>query len=223
MGAEENAASTRATLVHVLESSLRLLHPFMPFVTEEIWQSFPHSGETIVTAPFPAPDEDYDDPAVEEEMSWVVDAVSAIRSIRGEMSISPSQRLRALIRTEGKPVDILEASRSLLETLARADVEIGPQVKKPEKSATEVRPPLEVYVPLEGLVDIGAEIERLRKDLTRLEGEAAKIGKKLNNEDFLSRAPEDVVTKEKAKHEEVKARMDKVRESMDRIRKLESS
>ena len=220
---DENAVATRATLVHVLEVSLRFLHPFMPFVTEEIWQSFPHTGDTIVTAPFPVPDEEFDDPEVEEEMSWVVNAVSAVRTIRGEMNIAPSQRLRALIRAEGKPAGILEASRPFIETLARADVEIGEELRKPAKSATEVRPPLEIYVPLEGIVDIGGETERLRKDLTRLETEAARIGKKLNNEDFLSRAPEEVVEKEKLKYDEVKARMDKVRESIDRIRNLETS
>lgn len=223
-----DAEATRATLLYVLETSLRLLHPFMPFVTEEIWQSLPNNEPTnnnsqagvrsIMIAPFPVSSMRRKDSYAEKRMTLVMDAVSAVRTIRGEMNIPPSKRLKALISAEEQDATVLEAARIFIETLARCDIEIGTDIKKPDNAATEVKPNIEVYVPLEGLVDIAAEVARLEKDLKKIETELATINKKLNNEDFLERAPKAVIEKEQAKLKEASNRRAKVKESIKKIR-----
>ncbi len=223
-----SADATRATLLHVLETSLRLLHPFMPFVTEEIWQSLPYDGSSydnskagirsIMIAPFPVFSSKCEDIDAERRMALVMDAIGAVRTIRGEMNISPSKRLKALINAQEQDASVLEAARIFIETLARCDLDIGTDLKKPDKAATEVRPPLEIYVPLEGLVDIGAEIARLEKDLKKIETELAAINKKLNNEDFLERAPKAVIEKERSKFKDASERGIKIKESIEKIK-----
>lgn len=223
-----NADATRATLLHVLETSLRLLHPFMPFVTEEIWQSLPYDGSSydnskvgirsIMIAPFPVFSKECEDSDAEKRMALVMDAIGAVRTIRGEMNISPSKRLKALINAQEQDASVLEAARIFIETLARCDVDIGTDLKKPDNAATEVRPPIEIYVPLEGLVDIGAEIARLEKDLKKIEIELATINKKLNNEDFLERAPKAVIEKERSKLKDASERGIKIKESIEKIK-----
>ncbi len=219
---ENGAPATRAVLVHVLENTLRLLHPFMPFVTEEIWQSIPHEGESIVTAPFPSFDDSARDAEAEANAGLMMDVVSAVRSIRGEMNISPSTELKALVKAPEAESGIIEGNRTLIERLGRCVLTVGPDVTKPKASATEVRPPLEVYVPLAGHVDIQAEVSRLTKDLAKIEKEYSRIGKKLANDDFLSRAPAHVVEKERAKYAEVEERSRKIRESIERIQAMEA-
>ncbi len=223
-----SADATRATLLHVLETSLRLLHPFMPFVTEEIWQSLPYDGSSydnskagirsIMIAPFPVFSRECEDSDAEKRMALVMDAIGAVRTIRGEMNISPSKRLKALISAQEQDASVLEAARIFIETLARCDVDIGTNLKKPDNAATEVRPPIEIYVPLEGLVDIGAEIARLEKDLKKIEIELATINKKLNNEDFLERAPKAVIEKERSKLKDASERGVKIKESIEKIK-----
>jgi len=220
----DGGTSTRATLLHVLETALRLLHPFMPFVTEEIWQSLPRPEaspeDSIVTAAFPEPSGTLRDADAERRMGLVMDAVSAVRTIRGEMNIPPSRRLEARIRINASDRPVIESMRLFVERLARAEIEVGPDVEKPANAATEVRPPMEVFVPIDGLVDVRAEIARLDKDLAKVEAELAGITKKLANEDFLARAPEAVVAKEKSRHAEATERREKIRENIERLRRI---
>jgi len=222
----DNSAATRSTLLYVLETSLRLLHPFMPFVTEEIWQSLPqrkgNGEEYIVTARYPSVDENISDADAEDSMSVVMDAVGAIRSIRGEMNIAPSKKLKALIKADRKRTEILSDMKVFIETLAKCEAEAGPDVKKPKNAATEVRQSVEVYIPLGGLVDISAETKRLEKDLSKVESEMKVITRKLNNEDFLQRAPDAVVAKEKEKFEASSEKIRKLKDNIARIRQLET-
>ena len=239
-GESEDKAAVKECLLVVLERTLRLLHPFMPFVTEEIWQNIPVKGPESEAGTQKADKEkkevpasgrkrsimvsDYPkslarDEAAEREMSIIMEAVTGIRTIRGELNLSPSRELRVFVKTLGKdPADVLERNRTYLEKLAKANVvEIGGSVKKPKGSAAQVKSSLEVYVPLEGLLNIDLEIDRLKKEEAKVEQTLALLNKKLLNEDFLKRAPEDVVLKEKEKHEECLRKKERIRDHINKL------
>ncbi len=219
-GVEVDNAAVKSCLVFVLEKTLRLLHPFMPYVTEEIWQHIPKKegeGRSIVVAPFPAglPR----DEGAEAEMSVLTEAVTGIRTIRGELNLSPSVELKAYVRTlSEKTRDLLERDLLYLKKLARADVvELGGGVKKPKGSAAAVRSNLEVYVPLEGLLNIGMEIDRLNREEAKINETIDFLNRKLLNEDFLRRAPKDVVAKEKEKYDECLRKVERIREHVKKL------
>ncbi len=210
----------RKCLLFVLDNTVRLLHPFMPYVTEEIWHhvAVPHKQPaSIVVANFPAllpRDED-----AEVEMAIIMETVTGIRTIRGELNLSPSLELRACVKTQsGKTKEVLNRNLAYLNKLARADItEIGAGVKKPRGAAAAVRNYVEVYVPLEGLLNVDLEIDRLKKDEAKVEESIAFLNKKLLNEDFLRRAPKDIIAKEKEKYEECLRKKDRI---LENIRKL---
>ena len=214
-------------LLYTLDASLRLLHPFMPFVTEEIWQKMPHirrgnekTGESIMISEFPNSLPRYFQ--AEEEMSCVIDAVTGIRTIRGEMNILPSSELNAVIKTYDLKVDeILKKNVAYIKKLAHAgEIRIGMEVEKPEGSATSVKGSMEVYVLLKGVLNIDAEMDRLKKATADVEGSLSFLNKKLHNEDFLLRAPREVVEKEKAKYEELSMRKERIKESIKKLREV---
>jgi len=192
-------------LVHVYEVSLALMHPFMPFITEEIWQQLNtgKKAESLCIRTYPLADEGRKDRDAEEQMTIVMDAVTGIRSIRGELNISPSLELKAMIRTHDHSEDILKRNFSYISGLARTkDLEIGGDIAPPKNTATSIKPLMEIYVPLKGLIDIDAEISRLSKELKKVEKELLFIKKKLANEDFIGKAPQNVVEENRAKHNE---------------------
>jgi valyl-tRNA synthetase len=207
-------------LLFVLERTLRLLHPFMPYVTEEIWQHIPKgegSGRSIVTAPYPAGL--VRDEAAEAEMAVLMEAVTGIRTIRGELNLSPSIELKAHVKTlSAKSKELLQRDLLYLRKLARADiVELGADVRKPKGSAAAVRNSLEVYVPLEGLLNIGVEIDRLNREEAKIRETIDFLNRKLMNEDFLRKAPRDVVSKEKEKYNECLMKVERIREHIKKL------
>ncbi len=213
--------ATLSTLVHVYEAALALLHPFMPFITEEIWQQVPavKDADCLCVRAYPGPEEGIKDVQAEEQMAVVMDAVSGIRSIRGELNISPSLELRAFVKTLDSVEDILKTNIIYVEKLARAgEVEIGSDLQLPKNSATAIKPSMEIYVPLEGLIDIDAEIARLGKDLAKTEKELMFIRKKLANEDFRSKAPKAVVEENQVKHDDYKEKLEGIQMSIDKMR-----
>ncbi len=197
-------------LLYILESTLRLLHPFMPFVTEEIWQNMPHKGESIVTAEYPR--NLIREDRAEEHMSIIMEAVAGIRTIRGELNLSPNLQLKAHIKTLSEDAgDILSGNLTYLNKLAKADiVEIGSGVKKIKGSSVAVRNHVEVYVPLEGLLDLDLEIERLRKEEAKVEESLIFLNKKLLSDNFMKKAPQEVIAKEKDKFEECLKRKERI-------------
>jgi valyl-tRNA synthetase len=197
---EDQAARNRVqhTLVTTLETTLRLLHPFMPFITEDLWQRLPHTGDSIMVAAYPKPVSSTDTLA-EREMGLLVQAITAIRNIRGEMRLSPAQVLGATIKATAADEPVLRAGSALIETLARARLIIDPQASRPRASALGIVGQSEIYVELEGLVDLGAERQRLEKEIKRVADAIAFTRGKLSRPDFTERAPAEIVDKERDK------------------------
>ena len=194
------------TLVTVLEATLRLLHPFMPFITEELWQRLPHDGESIMVAAYPKASRTGTDAEAERQMGVLIQAITAIRNIRGEMRISPGQTLRVTVKAADADAPLLREHAMLIETLARARLTLDPRATRPRASALAVVGGSELYVELEGLVDLAAERQRLEKEIKRIEDTIAFTRGKLTRPDFTERAPAEIVDKEREKLAEQEAR-----------------
>jgi valyl-tRNA synthetase len=198
-------ARTQRTLVETLETTLRLLHPFMPFISEELWQRLPHEDasdapRSIMIAPFPKASRRQRDPEAERLMSPVLDVVSAIRTVRSESRISPAVQLEVIVRPAGPEVTAaLEQSTAIIGSLARAAVTVSPDATRPASSATATTPSGDVFVRLEGVVDFDAERQRLRKEVERARKEIAFLEGKLGRPDFVERAPAEVVERERTR------------------------
>ncbi|OGL07554.1 MAG: valine--tRNA ligase [Candidatus Rokubacteria bacterium RIFCSPLOWO2_02_FULL_72_37] len=188
---------TQHTLVGVLETTLRLLHPFMPFITEELWQRLPHTGASIMVAPFPTRAAMRHAPEAERAMSAVMDVITAVRAIRGEMRISPAQALTVILRPAPDAVSLLKGHASLVESLARGRVTIDPTATRPRNSALAVVGETELYVELEGIVDLAAERHRLEKEIRKVAESAEFLRAKLARPEFVERAPAEIVAKER--------------------------
>jgi len=203
--------TSQYVLWQVLETTLRLLHPFMPFITEEIWQHLPHGGPSICVAPWPEAGDI--DPAVEEEMARIMAVIRGVRNIRAEMNIPPGKKIPVVIQAPVGLHSQLEAGIPYITQLAGVGTVTmqAPGSEKPRQAAAIVGG-MEVYVPLEGLIDIDREIARLRKEVEALEKEVERAVKKLQNESFLAKAPAEVVAKEREKEKEYREKLAKVQE-----------
>jgi valyl-tRNA synthetase len=214
-------AITQETLSKVFDATLRLLHPFMPFITEEIWQKLPgeKGTESIMVADFPRPDERFDNEGVADEMGVVIEVITALRNIRGEMNIPPGEHIVCILRTkDGGDEQRLRRNQSFIENLARVrEVRFGHDLDKPVYSAFAVVRNIEIRVPMERS-RVEEEAKRLQKEILKLEKDIAFVGKKLSNEQFLARAPADVVEEEKAKASEYRTRREKLEENLRKIR-----
>ena len=199
-------AVTQRTLVETLEATLRLLHPFMPFLSEDIWQRLPRAkakdGDSIVTAPFPKAGRKGRDPEAERGMAPVIEVVSAIRTARSESRISPALELAVTVRPSPEAIPLLTAAPPLIGALARARVTVAPDATRPPQSAHVVASGIDVFVHLAGVVDVAAERGRLGKEIDRARKEIAFLEGKLGRPDFVERAPAEVVTRERGRLEE---------------------
>jgi valyl-tRNA synthetase len=193
------------TLVTVLEATLRLLHPFMPYITEELWQRLPHDGESIMVAAYPKASRNGHDAEAERHMDVLIQAVTAVRNIRGEMRISPAQTLSVIVKAAPADEPLLREHAVLLETLARARVTLDARATRPRASALGLVGASEIYVELEGLVDLAAERQRLEKEIKRAAEAIAFTRAKLARPDFTERAPAEIVDKERDKLAEQEA------------------
>ena len=196
---------TRRTLVRVLEALLRLAHPFMPFLTEEIWQRVKtlagKHGDTIMLQPWPVPNAARSDAAAEADIAWIQQVILGVRTIRGEMNIAPGRKLPVYLRG-GDATDRarLDANRTFLERLANLDAIhwLEADVEAPI-SATALAGQLEIHVPMAGLIDRDAELARLDREMHKLEQEIARLEGKLGNAKFVANAPAEVVAREREK------------------------
>lgn len=219
-------AGTRRTLLRVLETMLRLMHPIMPYITEEIWQRVKglvgKTGNSIMLQAYPQPDLSKIDPQAEADVEWIKGVIAGIRNIRGEMNISPSKPLPILCHNiSAADATRLQAYESQLRFLARldsltllaADAELPP-------AATALVGDMAVLVPLKGFIDKDAEAARLNKEIARLEQETARISGKLGNESFVAKAPAAVVALEQKRLEEANTAKSKLQEQLEKLRTL---
>ena len=209
-GAEAEVA--RQVLVYVLSNTLKLLHPFMPFITEEIWQALPHEGESIMVSQWPVYDEKLDFAAEEREFEKVMDAIKAVRTRRSEMNVPPSKKATLYIETASQA--IFEQSTAFLTRLAWADQIVMENPQNPKECVQVITDSAKVYMPLSQLVDRDKEIARLTKEKQSCEKDISFLEGKLNNPGFVSKAPEKVVNDQKAKLEKAKELLSKIESSL---------
>ncbi|MEJ2104554.1 MAG: class I tRNA ligase family protein, partial [Ignavibacteriaceae bacterium] len=210
----KSAVLTRA--LSIFENMLKMVHPFMPFVTEEIYQLMQErkDGESISTSEFPKVKKELINPQADRDMETVEGIVTALRNIRGEMNIPPSKRINVLLKSS----EVKERQIGYIKKLAKVEnLEAGENITKPKASASSVIKSSEIYVPLEGLIDLAVERQRLQKEITRLEGSLAGIEKKLSNEKFDNGAPPEVVEKERAKQRDWQENLRKLKEILSSL------
>ena len=224
----EKKKTTLSVLWCVMHDTLILLHPFMPFVTEEIWHKLPGTRGSIMQAVFPADRnkgaEIRFDTNAESQMALLIELISAVRNIRGEMNISPSLNLTATIQTKDSEIKAaIEQYQDILINLAKLDFfRVIDKAERPKSSATAVVAGATIFVPLEGIIDFAKESLRLEKEMNKLVKELATVSKKLENDNFLGKAPEDVVQQVKAKHSLLKEKQQKLQSNLNKIKEIQS-
>jgi valyl-tRNA synthetase len=223
---ESGGEGSKAVLGRVLERTLRLLHPIVPYISEEIWQKLPgREGKSIMIAAWPEPVPDWDDPEAEEKFGALMDMLSGLRNIRGELNIPPAKEVQALIHVEdsGKEALIKQESEWFLRLgKIKDDIVIGQNVERPEASASAVSGNTQIFVPIGGLIDLDEEIRRLDKQINEAEKTIGSLEKKLANPSFIERAPAEVVKKDQNRLENEKARGQKLQDSRSRLMEFKS-
>ncbi|WP_277678275.1 valine--tRNA ligase [Gracilibacillus dipsosauri] len=212
--------TTRSILAHVLDQTMRMLHPFMPFVTEEIWQQLPHEGESIVRASWPVAQQELSNHEASDIMQQLVAIIRSVRNIRAEVDTPLSKEIPIYIQAndpEGKAN--MEENRVYLDRFCNpSELVIDTTVEVPEKGMSAVVTGAEIFLPLEGLIDIDKELARLQAELEKLDKEVERVGKKLSNEGFVKKAPEHVVEAEKAKQQDYMEKREKVKSRMNELK-----
>ena len=214
----ESNLTAQNTLVYVLSNTLKLLHPFMPFITEEIWQALPHEGESIMISSFPNFNEEFKNVSAFEDMQLIMESIKGIRNIRNEMNVPPSKKATLYIVTD--KADVFNQGAVFYTKLASAS-EVIVQADKtniPENSVSVASPGGEFLLPLDELVDKAKELERLEKEKTRLEAEIKRVSGKLSNKGFTDKAPAAVVEEERKKGEQYEAMLKTVLESLEKMK-----
>ncbi|WP_335869170.1 valine--tRNA ligase [Bacillus sp. 2205SS5-2] len=193
--------TTRSILAYVLDQTMRLLHPLMPFITEEIWQNLPHNGESITIAAWPTVQSELSDEAAAGEMKLLVEIIRSVRNIRAEVNTPLSKKVSLLIKAKDEKIlAILEKNAGYIDRFCNPEtLELSTTLTAPEKSMSAVVTGAELYLPLAGLINIDEEIARLEKEREKWNKEVMRVQGKLNNERFISKAPQSVVDEEREK------------------------
>ncbi|WP_099301393.1 valine--tRNA ligase [Bacillus sp. Marseille-P3800] len=216
---EEAKATTRSVLAYVLDHTMRMLHPFMPFITEEIWQHLPHQGESITVAEWPSFTCSFSDQEAVEDMETLKTLIRSIRNTRSELNVPMSKQIELFIRPADNGMKArLERGSLYIEKFANpSQLIIQKDLQTPEKAMSHALTGMDIFLPLAGLLDLDAEIARLEKEKDKLTKEVERIEKKLGNEGFVAKAPAHVVEEEKSKKEDYELKRKKV---IDRIEEL---
>ncbi|MDP6123405.1 MAG: valine--tRNA ligase [Arenicellales bacterium] len=223
---EPRKTGTRRTLVRVLEASLRLLHPLMPFITDTLWRRIAplaaKTGDTVMLQPFPEADLQRIDQDALDEIAWIQEVVTGVRTIRGEMNIEPGKPLPLLLQNlSTQDHGYLKENTTTLSQLARLEMItlLGDEEEAPE-SATALVGRMKVLVPLGSVIDAGAEIKRLDKEIDRVTHEINRVKGKLDNPHFIEKAPPEIVSKERQRQSELENRLDDLKSQYQRIQSL---
>jgi valyl-tRNA synthetase len=220
--------STLSVLWRLLHDILLLLHPFMPFVTEEIWHKLPGTEGSIMRAAFPATSSDYliteKDPEAESKMEVITEIISGIRNIRGEMNIAPSLTLEASVQSQDElKIETIKQYQDIIINLARLkSFSASESGIKPKSSATAIVNGASIFVSLEGIIDFAKEAGRLEKEINKLAKELSAVSNKLSNENFLNKAPADVVEKVKEKNMALLEKQQKLQANLEKIKDFEA-
>lgn len=219
---EDEAAkkTTRSILAYVLDNTMRLLHPFMPFITEEIWQSLPHEGESITVAKWPEVRPELSDKEAANDMRLLVDIIRAVRNIRAEVNTPMSKQVKLFIKAKDENIqNQIEKNRAYVERFCNpSELVISTDVSLDEKAMTAVVTGAELILPLEGLINIEEEIARLEKEYDKLNKEVERVQKKLNNQGFIAKAPAKVVEEERAKEQDYVEKREAVQSRIAELR-----
>ncbi|EJD5774821.1 valine--tRNA ligase [Staphylococcus pseudintermedius] len=211
---------TRSVLSYALDRIMRLLHPFMPFVTEHIWQNLPHEGESIVTSAWPTVDASLVFEESKDVMEQLVEIIKAVRQSRLEVNTPLSKEIPIKIQAKNETIQqLLKTNQHYLERFCNpSTLEIETQIDIPNKAMTTVVAAGEVILPIEGLIDMDKELERLEKDLQKWQKELDRVNKKLSNENFVNKAPEHVINEEKEKQVKYQEKYDGVKARIEQLK-----
>ncbi|WPC17933.1 valine--tRNA ligase [Pediococcus inopinatus] len=223
-GDDETAkANTRNILAYVLDQTLRLLHPIMPFVTEELWQAMPHTGKSIVTAAYPTVHEEMSNAKAEDDMGHLIDLIKAVRNIRADANAPMSSSVDLLVKTDNANLKALfENNQDYIERFCHpAKFEVGANLDIPKLAMSAVITDAEVYIPLAELVDLKEEAARLQKEVEKYMNEVNRSVKKLSNERFVANAPDDVVESERQKQADYQSKLAATQERLETVQNAE--
>jgi valyl-tRNA synthetase len=208
-------------LLKVLSAILRLLHPFMPFITEEIWQKLPGASGSIMAAPYPKADNKLLNFPAEEELRLVMETITAIRNLRGEMNVPPASQVEVFLKSaDTGSMTALERHRQSVMLLARVKELHGNADAVPAAAAKAVVDGVEIFMPLAGIIDFKEEDRRLAREIDKIGKELAQAQRKMANEDFLAKAPPEVVNKEKERLQSWGEKLTKLKAHQERIKEL---
>ncbi|WP_268913249.1 valine--tRNA ligase [Lentilactobacillus sp. SPB1-3] len=215
----DSKRNTQNVLAYVLDKILKLLHPIMPFVTENIWQSMPHEGDTIVKAAYPVVDDNLNDPKAESDMDSLIDLIKAVRNIRSEANAPMSSPIDLLISTKSATLKaIFEENKPYIDRFTHdKELQIADEIQAPDLAMTSVITDATIYVPLAELVDLGEERDRVAKEVKNFEAEVTRVEKKLGNARFVDNAPEDVVEKEREKQADYQNKLSAAKQRLSQI------
>ncbi|MDY0132581.1 MAG: valine--tRNA ligase [Desulforegulaceae bacterium] len=222
----EKMIATKGVLQRVMKDALSLLHPIIPFVTEEIWNKLPGTKGSIMNSGYPGERKDQKlsyNPESEVHMEYIMSVVSSIRNIRGEINIQPGQLLKAHLQTANfMHTEIAESEKEMIQSLARlSELVVEKPGERPKSAAAGiVGTDTRIFIPLEGIIDVDKEISRIEKEILKVDKELVFLGKKLLNESFLSKAPEEVVEKTKNQHEEFSKKLDDLNAHLAKVKEL---
>ncbi|QKS71871.1 valine--tRNA ligase [Paenalkalicoccus suaedae] len=217
---DEAKHTTRSILAYVLDQTMRLLHPFMPFITEEVWQHLPHEGDSITVAAWPTKQDDQINKQSVKDMKVVQDIIRSVRNTRSELNVPMSREITLHVSAASDDVlSQLERAKSYLERFCNpSELVLGVNLPAPEKSMSSVLESVELYLPLAGLLDLDAEMKRLEGEIKRLDGEVLRVEKKLSNEGFVAKAPQHVVDEERAKAKSYSEQREKVAARLEELK-----
>jgi valyl-tRNA synthetase len=211
---------TQSVLAHVLEKTQCLIHPFMPFISEEIWQHLPHHGETICLAAWPTVESRFEAPEAVKAMNLLMEVIRAVRNIRAEMNVPMSRKVELLIKpNDAAAAHILSANETFVRRFCNTEsLVLDAALSSPDKALTAVISGAELYLPLAGLIDISQEVARLEKELETLRGEVERIRSKMSNPGFIAKAPAKVIEEEIAKQADYQDKYNKVLARLEELR-----
>ena len=216
---ESYTDTVRIISKYVLRNIIILLHPYAPFVTEEIWSKIKKQGDSdLIIASWPSVDKKWINKSSDHEMEILKNLISSVRTIRSQMNVPPNKLCNMVVQCNTKQKSILNSYSLIIESLAKIDnIEMTEDAKKPSQSATAIVDNMEIFIPLEGIIDFDLEKDRLQKRINELKIHLVNVKKKLENKDFLNRAPENVILHEKEKKENMILELDKITKNLEMI------